>query len=128
MDGSASGRVSKEGGLTNGLYAGIEAGLSDNAAILLYRIQWWMPKAKVVKREKLWIAKSREEWCEDAKRTPKQIKTALAELKKAGRIETAQMLFANRPILHVRLLEGTTSVVPVGTAYVSPKGTTHEVP
>jgi hypothetical protein len=110
--------------LAGNLFSSLDRGLSDNAAILLYRIQLWMPKARVTKHDKLWVAKSREEWGGDAKRTPKQVKTALAELKVKGFIETAQMLFANRPILHVRLLEGTTHAVPKGTTHAVPKGTT----
>lgn len=83
----------------------VKQGLSDNAALLMFRIQYWMPKAKVRKRGHTWIAKTRDEWADETGRTAKQLRTGFEELRRKGVIETAQMIFGDRPILHVRVLE-----------------------
>jgi len=40
---------------------------NDRAKQLLARIIFWVPKASIVKKDKLWIAKSREDWAAETK-------------------------------------------------------------
>jgi hypothetical protein len=81
------------------------AGGDAHAGILLYRIIFWMQKAKVVHHGVKWIAKSAETWCEETARTFDQYRRAIALLRKLGLVQTEQHLFGGRNITHVRLTE-----------------------
>jgi len=50
------------------------------AALLLLRMRYWMPKARIKRGGKLWVAKTREEWARECGCSPKQIERALMRL------------------------------------------------
>lgn len=60
---------------------------SGNSGILMYRIQFWQPKAHAKFRDRTWTVKTSEEWQADTGLTPKQYKLALASLKARGLVE-----------------------------------------
>ena len=74
-----------------------------NAAPLLYRIHFWMPKAIIVHGGRKWVANSAEQWCEQTALTFDQYRRAIALLRAKGLVETEQHLFGNKNITHVRL-------------------------
>ena len=64
-------------------------------------------KLRVVKNDKLWIAKRREDWWNECRIKPKQVDRILKELKRKGLIETKVFKFAGTPTTHIRLIEET---------------------
>lgn len=75
------------------------------AAILLYRICYWHPHAKVVREGKRWIAKDRTVWAQETGLTSKQYRTAVAVLRTKLLVETEQHIFAKKNITFTRLTE-----------------------
>lgn len=76
-----------------------------NAAILLYRIAFWMPKAKVSHGALKWVANSASQWCQQTGLSFDQYRRAIALLRTLGLVETEQHLFGGKNITHVRLTE-----------------------
>ena len=80
------------------------------AAILLYRINYWIRFAKIERNGTLWIAKAAQDWCAETGLTPKQYETAIAHLRKRGLVLTEQHLFGGKNISHVQLTEKWTTM------------------
>jgi hypothetical protein len=76
-----------------------------NAAILLYRIAFWMPKAKVSHKKLQWVANSASQWCQQTGLSFDQYRRAITLLKALALVETEQHLFGGKNITHVRLTE-----------------------
>ena len=77
---------------------------TGSAALLLFSVVYWWPRAKVTVRGKRWIAKARVSWRKEIKLSRNQFDRGLAKLKRLGVIETSSHKFAGpTPILHVRL-------------------------
>ena len=77
---------------------------TGSAALLLFSVVYWWPKAKVTVRGKRWIGKARVSWRQEIKLSRNQFDRGLAKLKRLGVIETSSHKFAGpTPILHVRL-------------------------
>lgn len=74
-----------------------------NAAALLYRIAYWMPKARIVHNGKKWVANSRRTWCDQTSLSLDQYRRAIARLRQLALVETEQHLFAGRNVTHIRL-------------------------
>ncbi len=85
----------------------IRAGGSLAAGILLYRIAFWYPKAKVKHGQGgAWVVKTRGEWTDETALSLWQYDRALARLKHVRLIETEQHLIEPlRPVTHLRLTE-----------------------
>ena len=82
------------------------------AGVLLSQIvYWYLPskdgKSKITihKNEKEWIAKSRHEWWDECRVSPKQVDRALRELSKAGIVETKIYKFNGYPTKHIRIMK-----------------------
>jgi hypothetical protein len=91
-------------------YARIAGSLA--AGLLLAQIIYWfrpgktgLTKLRVVRKNKLWLAKSREEWCTETGLSLKQVKGALNRLITLGLIGTERHLFAGKVTVHVFLNE-----------------------
>jgi hypothetical protein len=78
---------------------------SANAALLLYRILYWQPRATVRIGGFAWIAKSREVWMGETQLSRNQYDRALALLKQQGVVATLQAMFGRKAITHLRLTE-----------------------
>ncbi len=76
-----------------------------NAAQLLYRIAFWMPKATVMKGGQKWIANSAVQWANETGLTVYQYRRAITRLKKLELVKTEQHLFWGKNLTHVRLIE-----------------------
>jgi len=61
-----------------------------NAGILLYRIAFWMPKAKVSHRKLKWVANSAQQWCQETGLSHDQYRRAIALLRDLGLVESEQ--------------------------------------
>lgn len=91
-------------------YARITGSLA--AGLLLAQIIYWfrpgktgLSKLRVKKKNQLWLAKSREEWCMETGLTLKQVKGALDRLVALGIIKKERHRFAGKVIVHVCLDE-----------------------
>jgi hypothetical protein len=73
------------------------------AAMLLFQIAYWMPKATVRHGGHLWIAKAAAEWCAEAGLTMSQYLRAIALLRRLCLVVTEQHIFGGRAITHLRL-------------------------
>lgn len=79
------------------------------AGIVLSQIMYWFTpskdgssKIRVRKQDGYWLAKSREEWYEEIRISPKQFDRALKILKDCGLIETKLYRFNGSPTMHLR--------------------------
>lgn len=82
------------------------------AGILLSQIVYWhLPdrdgksRLRVQREGKFWIAKSRTEWWDECRVSPKQVDRALEALRRRNVIETRLFKFNGSPTVHVRLDE-----------------------
>jgi hypothetical protein len=76
-----------------------------NAAQLLFRIIYWMPRATIRHHGKTWVANSSDQWCEQTGLTPTQYRRAIARLRQLHLVETEQHLYGGKNVTHVRLTE-----------------------
>ena len=74
-----------------------------NAAQLLYRIAYWMPRARIKHRGKTWVANSADQWCEQTGLTIDQYRRSIALLRRLCFVHTEQHLFGGKNVTHVRL-------------------------
>jgi hypothetical protein len=72
------------------------------AAVLLMRVRYWTPRAKIVIDGLVWIANSRETWMKETALTLRKYDRALAVLKELGLVVTRQAHFRGRNITHLR--------------------------
>lgn len=80
---------------------------------LLSRIvQWHLPnkngqsKLRVVRQGKFWIAKPRDQWMAECGLSLEQYKRGIKVLKAKGLIETKQMIYGDKNVTHLRLVDG----------------------
>jgi hypothetical protein len=76
----------------------------SDAAILLFRICYWMLRATIVIDSERWIAKDRATWMREVRLSIGRYRRALAELCRLGLVETRQAHFYGRNITHLRLV------------------------
>jgi hypothetical protein len=81
------------------------AAKNSNAGMLLYRINYWMPFAKVTFGGKKFSANSAANWCEETNLTYDQYRRAISHLRKLHFVETEQHLFGRKNITHVRITD-----------------------
>ena len=87
------------------------------AGLMLSQIIFWHTpdkhgntKLRVVREGHYWLAKSRDDWWDEARLLPREVDRCLARLREAGLIETRVFKFAPRaneratPMLHIRIL------------------------
>jgi hypothetical protein len=91
-------------------YVYVTGGLTTG--ILLSQIVYWHKPGKngsskltVMRDGRLWIAKTREKWCDETGLTLEQYKRAINLLKIHGLVELKIMKFNGQPMTHVRLCE-----------------------
>lgn len=97
------------------------------AGVLLSQIIYWylpsktdgLPKVRVLKDGKLWLAKGRKDWWEECRLTPDQFDRCLSILEKRGLVSRKVFKFNGNPTTHLWLnLEavekGTRSILPIG--------------
>lgn len=72
------------------------------AGRLLYQALYWTPKRRIRFRDRLWIAKSREEWMAETGLTRHQYDRALAMLKDRELVQVTYRRFGGRRISHLR--------------------------
>jgi hypothetical protein len=83
-----------------------------HAALLLLRILFWMPKATVRHGGHTFVAKSRQEWANEAGISFDQCKRAMAELRRLGLVATEQHKFGGRNITHIRVTGRALALLP----------------
>lgn len=91
------------GQVSNLLARCIDATGSLPAAVLLYRICYWHPHAKIERGGRKWIAKSREEWMQETGLSRHQYNEAIVRLKTVSMISVEQHFFGRRSITHIAL-------------------------
>lgn len=82
-----------------------------NAAGLLYRFAFWMPKATIQRNGKKWIANSAAAWCSQTGLSYDQYRRAIRLLRTLGLVEVEQHLFGGKNITHVRLTDKSTQAL-----------------
>jgi hypothetical protein len=98
------------------------------AAILLFRIAYWAPKAKLRRNGYTWIAKSAKDWCYETALTPQQYKDAVARLRALGLVVTEQHAFGGKVVTYLRLTAAGRAVVFPGMGLEAPLGMGPETP
>lgn len=83
-----------------------------NAALLLMRILFWMPKATIERDGQKWIARSGADWAAEMHLSPHQYKRAAAWLRQHDLIVTEQHLFGGKNITFTRLTERGMTLLP----------------
>lgn len=78
---------------------------NTKAALLIYRLAYWMPKARIKRDGFLWVARSRSEWCDETGLSIDQYNRALRRLKDIGLVVAEQHLFAGKNVTHMRITE-----------------------
>lgn len=80
-----------------------------NAGILLSQIIYWFSpdkngnsKIRVIKKDGMWLAKTREDWYKEVRLSPKQYDRAMKILEKKELVETSLHRFNGSPTIHVR--------------------------
>lgn len=93
---------SKDGFQHNALKGLRQAAGHGDAALLLYRIRYWWPKATVIQDGKKWIAKTHKQWADELGMAPRTYRTAQQRLLERGLIETITAEFNDHWMLHLR--------------------------
>ena len=78
-------------------------GQDANAALLLMRVAYWMPKATIERAGLMWVAKTGKDWQEETGLSPEQYRDALRALKDKGLLATEQHFFGAKCVTHLRL-------------------------
>lgn len=92
----------KDGFQHNALRELRQATNHGDAALLLYRIRYWWPKASVIQHGKKWIAKTHNQWAEELGIAPRTFRTAYTRLLERGLIEAITTKFKDHSMLHLR--------------------------
>lgn len=96
---------SKDGYSHNTLQALRAATGQGDAAIFLYRIKYWWPKASVIILNKYWIAKTHKQWADELGMETRSFRTAYDRLVKLDLIEKTVADFRGASINHIRPTE-----------------------
>lgn len=78
---------------------------SHGVAAMLYRVNYWQERAKVVRNDEKWVANTTDWWADQVKITQRQARRYLTTLRERDLIVTEQHFFQGKCILHVRLTE-----------------------
>jgi hypothetical protein len=78
---------------------------SATATLFMMRVGYWWPRAKVERKGRKWIAKSREEWGDETGLSLKQVKQALSVLRELHLIETEQHLFGGKNVVFLSVTD-----------------------
>lgn len=89
--------------MTNPIAECVELAGSHVAGVVLYRLRFWMPKAKIMRNGKAWVVFSRERWLKEAMCSKGQFDRAIRALKDRDLIESEIHLFSNAPHAFIRL-------------------------
>lgn len=100
------------------------AGDLPSGVLLSQLVYWYLPaqgksKLRVVREDKLWLVKRREDWWEECRLTVKQVDRSLKVLRDKGFIETKLFKYKGAATMHIALnidalLEGVKRVLPKG--------------
>lgn len=93
---------SKDGFEANAMRALRKATEHGDAAIFLYRLRYWWPKAQIVIDSKMWVANTHREWAEQLGMEVRAFRTAYDRLVVSGMIEARVAKFKGRTMNHVR--------------------------
>lgn len=94
--------AAKDGYTGNVMQALRRATQNGDAAIILYRIKFWMPKATVIMDGRKWIAKTHKQWAEELGMEDRGFRTAYDRLVKLQLIEARIAKFNGVTINHLR--------------------------
>lgn len=92
----------KDGFQHNALKGLRQATGHGDAALLLYRIRYWWPKATVIQGGKKWIAKTHKQWADELGISRRTFRTAQQRLLERDLIETITAEFNDHSMLHLR--------------------------
>lgn len=92
----------KDGFQHNALKGLRQATGHGDAALLLYRIRYWWPKASVIQNGKKWIAKTHKQWADELGIAPRTFRTAYERLLERGLVEAITTKFKGNSMLHLR--------------------------
>lgn len=101
---------------------------SVTAGVLLFRICYWMPRAQQKRGDQMWVAKTHEQWAEEAGISAAQVKRAFHILRRMGLVVTEKHKFGTDTIGFVRLSEAGMAVAleehsaPPGQSPSAPTG------
>lgn len=73
-----------------------------DAAIILYRVRYWWPKASVTHQGKTWIAKTHKQWAAELGMRSRTFRTAYSRLLELSLIESMTAEFKGYPMMHIR--------------------------
>ncbi|MCZ7891889.1 hypothetical protein O9X99_09405 [Agrobacterium salinitolerans] len=96
---------SKDGFGHNAMQALRKATGHGDAAIFLYRLRYWWPKAKIVIDGRKWIANTHKQWAEELGIEERGFRTAYSHLLKMELIEARAAPFKGQTMNHVRPTE-----------------------
>ncbi|WP_276118397.1 hypothetical protein [Pararhizobium qamdonense] len=98
---------SKDGFGHNAMQALRKATGHGDAAIFLYRLRYWWPRAKIVIDGRKWIAKTHSQWAEELGMEERSFRTAYNHLLNLSLIEARKKPFNGQTMNHVRPTEVT---------------------
>ncbi len=75
------------------------------AGILLSQIDYWLPRTSIVREGRRWLAKSRNEWYDEIRITPRQYDTAIKRLQGLDLVEVENWRFNGFRTQHIHLRE-----------------------
>ncbi|MET0171099.1 MAG: hypothetical protein ABW206_01680 [Agrobacterium vaccinii] len=93
---------SKDGFGHNAMQALRKATRHGDAAIFLYRLRYWWPKAMIVVDGRKWIANTHKQWAEELGMEERGFRTAYNHLLKMELIEARAAPFKGQTMNHVR--------------------------
>jgi len=96
----------KDGFQHNALKGLRQATGHGDAALLLYRIRYWWPKASVIHFGKKWIAKTHQQWADELGMPKRTFRTAYDRLLDLGLVEAITAEFNGHSMLHLRPTAG----------------------
>jgi|GEM_PF-4523061 len=76
------------------------------AAVILYRLQYWMKKTKITRNGHKWVVMSREEWLEELSLTLDEYRGGMKHLKDLCIIHTEKHLFKGKIHSFIRFTDG----------------------
>lgn len=97
--------VAKDGFSQNAMQVLRKATGHGDAAIFLYRVRYWWPKATIILGKRKWIAKTHLQWAEELGMEVRTFRTAYDRLVKLDLIEAVKAEFRGASINHIRPTE-----------------------
>lgn len=100
------------------------------AGVLLYRILWFDQRPKLRRDDGFWIVNSNSKWQDEIAGTSKQLKKAMADLKKAGLISSELYMFRGKNHAFIKVTAKTREALegPIGKSLGGPIGKSLEGP